>query len=291
MVRPVRGRYNRFMNETVRAPIVAGAFYPGNPDVLRATVESFFQEDAPRPDRKLGSSVGLIAPHAGYPYSGAVAAAGYERVATRGRPEAAVLMGANHTGIGMPLSLSACTAWETPLGQSPVDAGLVARLAESGIPLSDAAFGREHSVEVQLPFLQSIWGTDLPIVPLCVASMPLSDAEETAETIASAIDGRSMLVVASSDFTHYEPDAAARELDRSALEPIRALDGEGFDRIYRERRLSICGAGAILTLLGICRRLGLTKGELVRYATSGDVTGDRGAVVGYASVLFTGEGS
>ncbi len=279
------------MDETVRAPIVAGAFYPGDPDVLRATVESFFEGGVPRPDRKSDSSIGLIAPHAGYPYSGAVAAAGYERAAAFGQPEAVVLLGANHTGIGMPLSLSACAAWETPLGRSPVDAGLVARLAESGIPLSDAAFGREHSVEVQLPFIQSIWGTDLPIVPLCAASMPRSVAEETAETIASAIEGRSVLVVASSDFTHYEPDAAARELDRAALDPIQALDAERFERVYRERRLSICGAGVILTLLGICRRLGLTSGELVRYATSGDVTGDRGAVVGYASVLFTGEGS
>ena len=291
MVCPTRGRYNRPMDETVRAPIVAGAFYPGDPAVLRATVDSFFDENVPRLDRKLGSSVGLLAPHAGYPYSGAVAAAGYERVAALGRPEAVVLLGANHTGIGMPLSLSGCATWETPLGRSPVDAATVARLAESGIPLSDAAFAREHSVEVQLPFVQSIWGIDLPIVPLCVASMSLSAAEETAETIVAAVDGRSVLVVASSDFTHYEPDAAARGLDRSALEPIRALDGEEFDRVYRERRLSICGAGAILTLLGICRRLGLTKGELVRYATSGDVTGDRSAVVGYASVLFTGEGS
>ncbi len=279
------------MDETVRTPIVAGAFYPGNPDVLRATVESFFDEGVPRPDRMSEQSVGLIAPHAGYPYSGGVAAAGYGRVAAFGRPEAVVLLGANHTGIGMPLSLSGCAAWETPLGRSPVDAGLVARLAESGIPVSEAAFGREHSVEVQLPFIQSIWGTDLPIVPLCVASMPHPVAEETAETIVAAVDGRSVLVVASSDFTHYEPDAAARELDRSALEPIRALDGEGFDALYRERRLSICGAGAILALLGICRRLRLTKGELVRYATSGDVTGDRSAVVGYASVLFSGEGS
>lgn len=290
MVRPGRGRYNRPMDDTVRAPIVAGAFYPGDPAVLRATVESFFQEDAARPDRKLGSSVGLIAPHAGYPYSGAVAGAGYDRVGALGRPEAVVFLGANHTGIGMPLSLSGFAAWETPLGRSPIDVATVARLAKSGIPLSDAAFAREHSVEVQLPFVQSIWGIDLPIVPLCVASMPRVVAEETAETIVAAVDGRSVLVVASSDFTHYEPDAAARELDRSALEPIRALDGEGFDRVYRERRLSICGAGAILTLLGICRRLGLTKGELVRYATSGDMTGDRSAVVGYASVLFTGEG-
>jgi len=290
LVHPTGGRYNRSMKKT-RAPIVAGAFYPGDPDVLRAAVESFFEGDVPRPVRKLDSSIGLIAPHAGYPYSGAVAAAGYGRVAALGRPETVVLLGANHTGLGAPFSLSGHTDWETPLGRSPVDASVVARLADSGIPISDAAFGREHSVEVQLPLIQSIWGCDIPIVPLCVLSAPVPPIRESVEAIARAIEGRSVLVVASSDFTHYEPDATTRELDRLALEPIRALDAEGFERVYRERRLSICGAGAILTLLGICRRLGLTEGELVRYATSGDVTGDRGAVVGYASVLFTTGGS
>jgi AmmeMemoRadiSam system protein B len=287
----IQGRYNRSMEKTIRAPIVAGAFYPGNPTVLRATIESFFEGDVRWSNRTLNSPIGLIAPHAGYPYSGSVAAAGYGRVAALGRPEAVVLLGANHTGLGAPLSLSGHAIWETPLGRSPVDARLVAQLTDSGIPIADAAFGREHSTEVQLPLVQSIWGCDLPIVPLCVMSVPLPSVQESVEVIARAIAGRALLVVASSDFTHYEPDATARELDRLALEPIQALDAEGFERIYRERRLSICGAGAILLLLGLCRRLGLTEGELVQYATSGDVTGDRGAVVGYASVLFTTGGS
>ena len=291
LVHRIRGRYNRFMEKTIRAPIAAGAFYPGNPDVLRATVESFFEADARWPGRTLDSPIGLIAPHAGYPYSGAVAAAGYGRVAALGRPEAVVLLGANHTGLGAPLSLSGHAVWETPLGRSPVDTRLVARLTDSGILESDGAFGREHSIEVQLPFIQSIWGCDLPIVPLCVMSVPLPSTEEGAAVIVDSVDDKSVLIVASSDFTHYEPDATARELDHLALGPIRALDAERFERIYRERRLSICGAGAILMLLASCRRLGLTNGNLVEYATSGDVTGDRGAVVGYASVLFTTEGS
>jgi AmmeMemoRadiSam system protein B len=279
------------MEKRIRAPIAAGAFYPGNPTVLRATVESFFERDARWSNRTLASPVGLIAPHAGYPYSGAVAAAGYGRVAALGRPEAVVLLGANHTGLGAPFSVSGHAIWETPLGRSPVDARLVAQLTDSGIPMADVAFAREHSIEVQLPFIQSIWGCDLPIVPLCVMSVPLPSIQESVEPIVRAIGSSSVLAVASSDFTHYEPDATARELDHLALEPIGAVDAEGFDRVYRERRLSICGAGAILTLLRLCRRLGLTNGKLVEYATSGDVTGDRAAVVGYASVLFTTEGS
>jgi len=291
LVRHIQGRYNRFMEKTIRAPIAAGAFYPGDPAVLRATIESFFEGDARWSSQTLDSPIGLIAPHAGYPYSGPVAAAGYSRVAALGRPEAIVVLGANHTGLGAPLSLSGHAIWETPLGRSPVDTRLVAQLTDSGIPKADAAFDREHSIEVQLPFIQSIWGCDLPIVPLCVMSVPLPSVRGSIEPIARAINGRCLLVVASSDFTHYEPDATARELDHLALEPIRALDAEGFERVYRERRLSICGAGAILMLLELCRRLGLTSGNLVEYATSGNVTGDRSAVVGYASVLFTTEGS
>ena len=279
------------MENTVRAPIVDGAFYPGRADALRATLDAFFAKNAVRPAGPLPSAIGLIAPHAGYAYSGAVAAAGYEEVAARGCPDAAVLLGANHTGLGGPLSLSGHTAWETPLGRVPTDRGLIERLADAGIPVSNAAFAREHSVEVQLPFLQALWGNDVPIVALCVMSAATPPSEDHVEAIARAVADRRVLIVASSDFTHYESDATARELDGLALAPIAAIDAEGFGRVYRERRLSICGAGAVLVLLGLCRRLGLARGRLVRYATSGDTTGDRSAVVGYASVLFTAEGS
>jgi len=284
-------RYNRFMQKTVRAPIVAGAFYPATPDALRTAVASLFGGPVPRSDRPLGASVGLIVPHAGYPYSGGVAASGYAQVATLGRPEAVIVLGANHTGLGAPLSLSGDAAWETPLGRSPVDGRLVARLTDAGIPTSDDAFVREHSIEVQLPLIQSIWGTDLPIVPICVMSAPRSSLRDAVEAIAGAIASSPLLIVASSDFTHYEPDATARELDRVALAPIRAVDADEFERISRERRLSICGAAAIQVLLDLCRRYGAKCGRLLQYATSGDATGDRSAVVGYASVLFETEGS
>jgi len=293
LVCPIGEGYNRFMDKSIRAPIAAGAFYPKNPDVLRAAIESLYGNGIPRADsdRPSIASVGLIAPHAGYLYSGRVAAAGYERAAALGCPEAVLLLGANHTGLGAPVSLSGHAIWETPLGRTPVDARLVEQLADTGLPVSDAAFEREHSIEVQLPLVQSIWGFDLPIVPVCVTSVPFPPVRKTAEALAKAVRGRRCLVVASSDFTHYEPDVAARGLDRLALEPIRALDVDGFTRIFQERGLSICGAGAIAVLLELCLQLKLTNAELVEYATSGDVTGDRGAVVGYASVLFTTEGS
>jgi len=289
LVPRLRDRYNRSMNGSVRAPIVAGAFYPADSDVLRASIESFFDSVIPSPGSDLAGPAGLIVPHAGYPYSGAVAAAGYGAVAASGRPEVVVLLGANHSGLGAPLSLSSHTAWETPLGRLPVHGDIVDRLVDAGIPMADAAFSREHSIEVQLPFIQAVWDTHLPIVPICVLSTLRESLRGHVATIAAAIDGMAALIVASSDFTHYEPDKVARELDRLALEPILGTDVDAFDRIYRERGLSICGAGAIETLLDLCRRYGIRQGALLRYATSGDTTGDRSAVVGYAAVLFTTE--
>jgi len=285
LVRPPRGRYNRGMEKLVRAPIVAGAFYPGAPEALRRTMASLFKGGVPASTGLLAAPLGLIAPHAGYPYSGEVAAAGYARAAACGRPEIAVLLGANHTGLGGPACLSSHAAWATPLGRSPVARDVVGRIAALGIPICDAAFAREHSLEVQLPFVQSIWGGDLPIVPVCV----MSHAEAHVDAIADGIGERRALLVASSDFTHYEPDRVARELDRSALDAILAVDSGAFARQCREQELSICGAGAIQTLLDLCRRLHLTRAELVRYATSGDITGERSAVVGYAAVTFTSE--
>ncbi len=287
LVSRFRDRYNRRMEETVRPPIVAGVFYPGDPAVLRATIESFFPSGENWRGDTLVAPVGLIAPHAGYPYSGAVAASGYTEVAARGRPEAVVLLGANHTGSGLPIAVTPHTVWETPLGRSPIERELVAQLVERGIPRADAPFTREHSIEVQIPFLQAIWGNDLPIVPICVLSGSKLSAGAAIDVIAGAIGDRSVLIVASSDFTHYESDATARDLDRQALEPILTLDAKAFERLCRERGLSICGTGAIRVLLGLCHRLGLTQGSLIDYATSGDVTGNREAVVGYASVLFT----
>jgi len=291
LVHPYEERYNSLMLNRVRAPIAAGTFYPADQTALRATVDDLLGKTLQHATGLMSAPAGLIVPHAGYSYSGGVAAAGYRCVAGLGRPELVVLLGANHTGLGEPMSLSDDDAWETPLGCSPLDRPFVGQLTAAGIPTSAEAFEREHSMEVQLPFIQAIWGCDVPIVPICITSSAVAAMEERIEAIAQAIGDRQVLMVASSDFTHYEPDAMARELDRLALGPIQALAPGKFAQVYRQRRLSICGAGAILTLLKLCLQLGLHNGELVQYETSADVTGDRGAVVGYASVLFKMEGS
>ena len=281
------GRYNCSMDKSVRRPIVAGAFYPANPDRLHASIASFFEDGIPpSSDRPLNGPAGLIAPHAGYPYSGAVAAAGYAAIAEAGRPETVVLLGANHTGLGGPVSISSHEAWETPIGRSPVSRAVIGRLADAGFAIADDAFEREHSIEVQLPLIQTIWDPEIPIVPICVMSAPWRTLRRDAEAIEDATAGMPTLIVASSDFTHYETDATARTLDRQALEPILKMEIDAFEALYRDRRLSICGAGAIMMLLHLCRRRGILRGNLLRYATSADATGDRSAVVGYASVRF-----
>ena len=291
LVYPKRESYNPPMTQTIRAPIVAGAFYPGDPIQLRATVDTLFGDGFRPATDALPRSVGLIAPHAGYLYSGRVAASGYRRVAELGRPDLVLLLGANHTGSGEAMSLPDEDAWSTPLGCSPIERSLVLRLQALGIPISSVAHEREHSIEVHLPFIQVLWGFDVPILPICVMPIALSAMHAEIDAIAGCVEDAAVLVVASSDFTHYEPDTAARARDRLALQWLEAFDAERFEQTYRDQRLSICGAGPILALLALGRRLGLAKGELVQYATSGDVTGDRTAVVGYAAVLFSMEGS
>ena len=280
--------YNGAMGSGVRQPVVAGSFYPGDRARLRALVEELLGEAAPE---RAPSSAGLIVPHAGYAYSGRIAGAGLCVAATFGRPEAVIILGASHSGLGDALVVPGDAAWRTPLGDVPLDDGTIERLVSLGVSRSPDAFRREHSMEVVLPFLQILFPEPTPVVPVCVQLAPWAALDEGARRLGEALGSERVWVVASSDFTHYEPDAAARALDRSALDLILAGDAQGFYRHTIERGLSICGAGAITVLLLLARTLGLGRSSLVDYATSGDITGDRSAVVGYAAVLFAKENS
>ena len=282
-------RYNAPMNDHVRSPIVAGTFYPSQPDQLRRQIEGFLVGEAPSAQDILPSSIGLIAPHAGYDYSGAVAAAGFQEVANRGSPEVAVILGASHTGIGPWFSLSPHAVWATPLGQSPVDSDVISHLTSTGFQRAKAPFEREHSLEVQLPFIQHLWGVELPIVPICISPAPLHELQKAATVLAQALEERKALIIASSDFTHHQPDDVARSRDERALDRILTLDVAGFHQLCRDERLTICGTGAIELLMAIAEQMGLTETREVAYATSGNVTGDLSSVVGYASVVLAKE--
>lgn len=269
--------------------MAAGTFYPGTAAGLSAALGRLFPGEVRAAERPLEGPIGLVVPHAGYVYSGRVAAAGYAALAERGRPNWVLVLGANHTGMGRSLSLARMGTWRTPLGEAPIDTDLADRLIAAGIEVAEEAFLGEHSIEVELPFLQYLFGIQIPFVPVSVMLSPFPDLAVAGERIAEVVRGKGGAIVASSDFTHYEPAEVARRIDHGAIERILALDAEGFyERVVRER-LSICGAAAITLLLAMGRRLGWNDARLVSYATSGDVTGDDRAVVGYASLLL-GEG-
>ena len=268
-----------------RRPVVAGTFYPGSPAQLSRELTRLC--GAPRSGAALDSSMGLIAPHAGYVYSGAVAGEGYAQLAARGQPEWAIILGSNHTGMGQPISIATGGAWETPLGSSAIATEIARRLVSGVVRVAPEAFSREHSVEVQLPFLQHLFGLDVPFVPICVMLPLIADLIALGEAIAAVAKESAGVVIASSDFTHYQPDEIARQIDHKAIDRILALDIEGFYRTLIEERLTICGGGAIAAVMSCARTLGW-EARLVSYATSGDVTGDRSAVVGYGAISFIG---
>ena len=270
---------------SLRKPVVAGMFYPGSPDGLSRELTRLC--GVPHSPAALNSSVGLIAPHAGYAYSGAVAGEGYKELAARGTPEWAIILGSNHTGMGQPISIATDGAWQTPLGTSQIATGIAKRLVAGAVRVAPEAFVREHSIEVQLPFLQHLFGLDVPFVPICVMLPPIDDVVALGEAIAAVAKESAGVVIASSDFTHYQPDEVARQIDHKAIDRILALDVEGFYRTLIENRLTICGGGAIAALMSCARTLGW-EARLASYATSGDMTEDRSAVVGYAAISFIG---
>ncbi|MCI2425292.1 AmmeMemoRadiSam system protein B [Candidatus Acetothermia bacterium] len=273
---------------TIRIPSAAGVFYPANRADLIAELERCFGDAVVAISGDLSYPEGLISPHAGYIYSGKVAAAGYAKLAQSGRPDCIIILGANHTGVGGEISLCPADSWRTPLGLVPVDFRFVSRLRDctEKVQVAGEAFQREHSHETQLPFLQYLYGPQISFVPICVKAAPLSSLIEVGEAIAALIGTRKIIVVASSDFTHFKPQEKAKDFDYRAIENITALDISKFYTELHQYPLSICGAGAIVILMVVARQLKLLRVELVDYQTSGDISGDWQSVVGYAAISF-----
>ena len=277
------------MTTAVRQPAVAGRFYPGNAQHLRAEVETFVTPRASAEQETLETSpkiaaVGCIVPHAGYVYSGAVAGAVYRRLDL---PRRCVILCPNHTGVGEPLAIMSRGAWHTPLGDVAIDAELAEALKKT-MPLlveDEEAHRYEHALEVQLPFLQ-VLRPGLQFVPITVGTSSFEVLSELGHTIGTALAGLSepALVIASSDMNHYESDSITRVKDRRAIDQILALDPRGLYDTVREGGISMCGYGPATTMLTAAHKMGASKAELIRYATSGDVSGDRDMVVGYAGI-------
>ena len=279
----------------IRRPAVAGLFYEASRDRLLKQLEEAFTHPLgpgskpPKPGEYTGRVLGIVAPHAGYMYSGHVAAHGYVELARGGAPDAVILVGPNHHGMGMPVAASEADAWETPLGSVEVDKDLAKRLVEwSGVlAFDEEAHKYEHSLEVQLPFLQYVFGEGFKIVPISMYLQNPEVSRKLGAAIARAFEelGVKAYVVASSDFTHYEEARRAREKDEAAIDMILKLDEGGLYDVIVERDITVCGYGAIMALIAAARRLG-AEARLLKYANSGDVTGDYSSVVGYASIVF-----
>ena len=267
------------MIAATRHPAVAGRFYPGDPGSLLAEVQTY-----ELPSQKPLPALGCVAPHAGYMYSGHVAGAVYAQLEI---PQRCVIMCPNHTGMGTPLSIMSQGKWETPLGDVPIDANLAATLKQSFPLLSEDAQAHrsEHAVEVQLPFLQAR-RRDFRFVPIALGTRQLDALEKLGEALADAIAAQSdpVLIIASSDMNHYESDRVTRVKDHKAIERILALDPRGLYDVVTNEDISMCGFGPTVAMLTAAKRLGATQAELIKYATSGDVSGDRNMVVGYAGV-------
>jgi AmmeMemoRadiSam system protein B len=264
----------------VREPAVAGRFYPANVNRLNKDLDSYLSFEL-----KKVPAIGCIAPHAGYMYSGQVAGAVFSRIDI---PSHCIVMGPNHTGRGHPLAIMTQGSWRTPLGELAIDTGLAKQLMKifPAITEDSEAHRFEHAIEVELPFLQKL-KPKLLFVPIAVGTGRLVILEHLGKAIAEVLQARTarVLIVASSDMNHYEDDASTRVKDHKAIDRILALDPRGLHETILNESISMCGFGPSVAMLTAAKKLGAEKAELVQYATSGDVSGDRDTVVGYAGML------
>jgi len=266
----------------IRNPVVSGQFYPESPDQLRAMIEGFVDEKAAKAD-----VIGLVSPHAGYIYSGPVAGAVISRIEFK---DTFVIIGPNHTGMGKPLSIMTQGIWKTPLGEIEIDSELGKHILATSSHLQEdsAAHQFEHSIEVQIPFLQ-YFKRDIRLVPIMLAYSSLAIYKEIGKELAKAIKdlNREVVIIASSDMTHYESQASAQRKDTQAIEAILDLNEDELFRRVDVLNISMCGYAPTVSLISAAKELGATGAELVRYQTSGDTTGDYSAVVGYAGIIIT----
>jgi hypothetical protein len=267
----------------LRRPAVAGRFYPAKPDELAKAMAGYIC-----PAETRVQVIGIIVPHAGYMYSAHVAGAVYSQV---NLPSRNIVLGPNHTGLGTPLSIMRSGTWLTPLGEMQIDQDLCERLIAADPDLEDdvEAHRFEHAIEVQLPFLQHVAGSSVKFAPITIGTGNLQQLEALGAAIAAVLArvDRRALIIASSDMNHYESDALTRIKDRKAIDQILAMDPRGLYDVVRRENISMCGYGPVVTMLAAAKLLGASKAELVKYATSGDVSGDFDHVVGYTGMVIT----
>lgn len=265
----------------IRNPTVAGYFYPASPAELKTMLGEFIDKNAKKED-----AVGVLMPHAGYIYSGAVAGAAISRVKFK---DTFIIIGPSHSGLGKPFSVMPEGTWRTPLGSVEVDEEVAAEIIDlSKYAEADfLAHQDEHAVEVQIPFLQYI-KPDVKIVPIILGGDSTDAYREIGRAIAQTLKKlkREAVILASGDMTHYEPAEEAREKDMKAIEAMLESDADELTRRYQHFHITMCAHGPVVTLITAAKELGVKKAELVKYQNSGDSSGDYSSVVGYAGVIF-----
>lgn len=271
--------------DEIRRPVVAGQFYTDDPQALTGQIDGFLEKV---PGEKIpGEIIALIAPHAGYVYSGQVAAYAYQQV--RGRPfKTVIVIAPSHRASFIGASIYDRGGYQTPLGVIPVNVELAAGIlgCSERINFYPHAHSQEHSLEVQLPFLQRVLG-EFQLVPIIMGDQDQSTCQILAEAIVSSLGKEKSLIVASSDLSHYHPYDRAVEMDGAIVEAVNAFDPLRLQESLRSRESEACGGGPMITAMLAAQRLGATGARVLNYANSGDVTGDRGQVVGYmAAALF-----
>lgn len=280
-----------------RRPAVAGMFYEADRGgLVRSIEECFVGKFGPGrlpkvAEHRSGRVVGLVCPHAGYVYSGGAAAHAYNALAEDGLPDIAVIIGPNHHALGAAVAISPDAEWTTPLGTLSVDAEVVEAILRLSTfaKKDDRAHLKEHSLEVQAPFLQYIGGSGIKLVPITIAHLSKAEAliliTDLGAAIATALDGKSAVIIASTDFTHYESKASAEAKDALAMDHILDLDAEGLLHTVYDHGITMCGVVGTSVMLDAAKRLGATHARKLAYYTSGDVTGDAGQVVGYGAAV------
>ena len=280
----------------LRKPAVAGAFYPVNPDTLKELIRSCFLDDSgvgyvPELNSFEGGDypVNVMVPHAGYQYSGAIASHGYCEIVKNGFPEVFIILSPNHTGFGSEISIFNEGEWETPLGSVEVDGEFADAIIESS-NIASADFHahiREHSIEVQLPFLQ-YFSADFKIVPITMGRQDFVTSSDLSRAITDAANklNRSYCVIASTDLSHFNNQEKANKVDGFVLEDIEEMNEFKLFEEVVQYNITMCGYGPVMTAIGVSKSCNKSSAEILAYGTSGDVTGDLTSVVGYASGVF-----
>ena len=269
----------------IRNPVVAGQFYPASASELKAMIKAMVDEKA-----KKEEVIGLISPHAGYIYSGSVAGAVISRTKFK---DTFIIIGPNHTGSGKPCSIMTEGTWKTPLGEVKIDSELGKQILATSHHLQEdkTAHLYEHSIEVQLPFLQ-YFKSNFELVPIVLAYASGAVYKEIGKELAKSVKelDKKVVIIASSDMTHYEPQESAQRKDTQAIEAILDLNEDELLKRVQELNITMCGYAPAVSLIAAAKELGATGAELVKYQTSGDTTGDYSSVVGYAGIIIKGGG-